>query len=531
MNRNGFTLIEIAIVLVIIGLLMTIGVPMIGVLTKRGAFIESRETVKFARDALSGSIVKNGNFGAAPLMSTSPRTADAWGRNLLFLADDAVWGAGKNVCGVTTTSIKLKECSNDACSAFNTKNNIAFLIYSNGEDANGVCTGTGVCTGGAGTCIFPTCTGTCTAGVCSGGAGTCPTCTATPGAYCTFPVWQQGAGYNNPCTYTATNPAYQYDDIVQYVTLDEIRAARNCSFNISKTSLPDANVGTAYSATLQASGDGSATYTWSTGQVQGGCAAGSVQLVPASIGLCLNTTTGVISGTPTSAGFGLNNFTVTATNSSNSTASQAFTLNVVNSLAITNQTLPNAETGVAYSVTLNGTGGNTPYTWSTGYAQGTCPAGDVQIDAVNTGLCLDTASGLMTGAIVATPYPIVAGASNIRVTITDANAKSVSKDFTLNIADGCMRGGAQVINAVGNQWYRRNGGTCTATTTTNGITVYPGDTLTMFNNNACAVAQARCTSQTLTYQFFKNLDTNYNCSVGWTASAGVNCTFNGGAPY
>lgn len=531
MNRNGFTLIELSIVLVIIGLLLGIGIPMMGSLTKRAKYIESREAVRTAKEALTGSIVKNGNFGNAALVTTSPKSADAWGRDLLFYADDSLWGSTKNVCGVTTTSTRLKECSNDSCSSFNTKANIAFIIYSDGEDANSACTGNGVCTGGAGTCIFPTCTGTCTAGVCSGGAGTCPTCTATPGAYCTFSVWQQGAGYNSPCTYAAANPSYQYDDIVQYVTLDEIRSARNCAFSISKTSLPDAKVGTAYSATLQASGDGSASYTWTTGQGQGGCPAGSVQLVPASIGICLNTASGVISGVPTSAGFGVNNFTVTATNASNSSTSQTFTINVVSTLDITNQSLPNAETGVVYSVNLNGTGGNIPYSWSTGQAQGACPGGTVQINATNTGLCLNTSTGLLSGAIVATPFPIAVGAWAVDATVTDANAKTATRGFTLNIADGCMRGGMQMTNAVGNQWYIRNGGACTATTTTNGITIYPGDTLTMFNNNACAVAQARCTAQTLTYQFFKNLDTNYNCSVGWTVSAAANCSFNGGTPY
>lgn len=529
MNKYGFTLIELSIVLVIIGLLLGIGIPMMGSLTKQGKFIESREAVKSASVALSGAIVKSGNFGAAPLGTTSPKTADAWGRNMLFYGDDSVWGAGKNACGVTATSTKIKECSNDSCSSFNTKDNIAFIVYSNGEDANGVCTGTGVCTGGAGTCSFPTCTGTCTAGVCSGGAGTCPTCTATPGAYCTFPVWQQGAGYNSPCTYTATNPAYQYDDIVQYVTLDEIRSARNCAFSISKTSLPDANVGVAYSATLQASGDGSSSYTWSTGQAQGGCAAGSVQLVPTSIGLCMNSSTGVISGTPTSAGFGLNNFTVTATNANNSSTSQAFTLNIVNTLAITNQSLPNGETGVAYSINMNGTGGNTPYTWSSGRAQGACPAGTVQIDASNTGICLNTTTGLLSGAIVATPFPISVGAWNITLTIADANGKTASKDFTLNITDGCSRGGMQISNAVGNRSYIRNGGACTTTTTVNGITVYPGDTITLYNNSTCGTLQ--CSLQTLTYDFFKGYDSNYNCRVGYTVQNANTCTFNGGAPY
>lgn len=528
MKKNGFTLIEVSIVLIIVGILLALGIPMVNALTRKAKFVESRETVRSAREALSGQLVKSGTFAADPLAKATPKTTDAWGKNLLFYADDRVWGAGKDVCGVTTTLTKLKECSNDACSAFNTKDNIAFIVYSNSEDADGVCTGSGVCTGGAGTCIFPTCTGTCTAGVCSGGAGTCPTCSATPGAYCTFPVWQQGAGYNSPCTYAAANPAFQYDDIVQYVTLDELRLTRGCQFRITNTSLPDARVGTAYSATVQATGDGSATYTWSTGQPQGGCAVGRVQLVATDIGLCLTTATGAISGTPTTAG--ANNFTVTATNASNSTVSQAFTLNVADTLAITNQTLPNALTWVSYSVSLNATGGNPPYTWSSGNAQGACPAGTVQIAAINTGLCLNTASGLISGAIVANPFPLIDGTWNITATVTDANAKSASKEFTLTIEDRCslQRGGMLVQNRLGsNRYYKKNGGTCTTVANNANMTLYSGDVMEFFSNASCGTEQ--CTAQELSFDNFKSWDSNFNCAVGWTAQ-GATCTFAGAAP-
>lgn len=333
MKQSGFTLIEVSIVLIVVGILLALGLPMINALTRKAKFVESRETVKASREALAGVLVKSGTFAAAPLATSSPKTTDAWGKNLLFHADDRVWGAGKDICGVTVTGTRVKECSNDACSAFNLKENIAFIVYSNGEDADGVCTGSGVCTGGAGTCSFPTCSGSCTAGVCTGGVGTCPTCTATPGAYCTFPVWQQGAGYNSPCSYAAANPAFQYDDIVQYVTIDELRTARHCSFTITRTALPEARVASAYSAALQAYGDGSASYSWSVaGQTEGtnGCAAGSWPLAATNIGLCLNGASGVISGTPSTAGVGLHSFTVTATNANNTGASQAFSINIAN---------------------------------------------------------------------------------------------------------------------------------------------------------------------------------------------------------
>lgn len=406
MNRNGFTLIEIAVALVIVGLLMAVGIPMIGVLAKRAKYIESRETVRSAREALAGTVVKNGTFAADPLGTSSPKTTDAWNKNLLFHADDTMWGSGKDVCGVTTTKTRVKECSNEACSSFTTKTNIAFLVYSNGEDADGVCTGTGVCTGGAGTCVFPTCTGTCSDGVCAGGLGTCSTCTATPGAYCTFPVWQQGAGYNSPCIYTATNPAFQYDDLVQYVTLDELRATRGCQFRITNTSLPDAVVGNDYPVvTLQATGDGSTTYTWSV----------TTGSLPA--GISLNATSGEISGTPTSDG--VYNFTVTATNSNNSTTSQA---------------------------------------------------------------------------------------------------------FTLNSTDRCSRWGMQLYNTSVNLWYKRLGGTCTPLPDNAAMYVYPGDTITLFNNSNCTTG--RCASSTMTYDsFFKVLDSNNDCYVGVTAVTATTCTF------
>ena len=51
MSRRGFTLIEIAMVLVIVGLLLTMGLALFGTLTKRAKYIESREAVKQAKEA------------------------------------------------------------------------------------------------------------------------------------------------------------------------------------------------------------------------------------------------------------------------------------------------------------------------------------------------------------------------------------------------------------------------------------------------------------------------------------------------
>ncbi len=63
-RKEGFTLIELAMVLVVIGLLIGLGMGLIGPLTKRAKLIETRETVKQAKEAVLGYAVKNGYLPA-----------------------------------------------------------------------------------------------------------------------------------------------------------------------------------------------------------------------------------------------------------------------------------------------------------------------------------------------------------------------------------------------------------------------------------------------------------------------------------
>ena len=170
---------------------------------------------------------------------------------------------------------------------------------------------------------------------------------------------------------------------------------------ITTASLPDGQIGVPYSQTLQATG-GVTPYTWSID---------SGALPP---GLSLSPSTGVISGTPTTAG--LSNFTVKVTDSQSTpdTATKALSINIPADLVITTSSLPAGQIGVAYSQTLAASGGKTPYSWS--LDAGTLPAG------------LSLSSG---GVISGTPT--TAGTSNFTVKVTDSQVPADTATKALSI--------------------------------------------------------------------------------------------------
>ncbi len=163
---------------------------------------------------------------------------------------------------------------------------------------------------------------------------------------------------------------------------------------ITTTSLASGVVGASYSQTLAATG-GAGTLTWSV----------TVGSLPA--GLSLNTSTGVISGTPTATG--ASNFTVTVTDSAPTplSAAQALSITINNPpLTITTTSLPNGQVGTSYSASVAAAGGTQPYTWSTDTAGTTALTG--------LGLTLNSSTGAITGA-----HP-VAGTASFTVTVTDS---------------------------------------------------------------------------------------------------------------
>jgi hypothetical protein len=167
--------------------------------------------------------------------------------------------------------------------------------------------------------------------------------------------------------------------------------------------LPDGEVGIAYSQTLQASG-GSGTYTtWSI-------TAGTLP-----DGLSLGSSTGIISGTPTTATTAT--ITVKVTDSLGGTGAENLSITIAAAPTITTTSpLPDGKVDIAYSQTLQASGGSGTYTtWS--ITAGTLP----------DELSLDSSTGVISGT------PTTATTATITVQVTDSLGGTGTQDLSITI--------------------------------------------------------------------------------------------------
>ena len=176
------------------------------------------------------------------------------------------------------------------------------------------------------------------------------------------------------------------------------------TITVAPATLPNGTVNSAYSQTITSSGSvGTVTFAISSGSL------------PA--GLSLNTSTGVISGTPTSTTAAT--FTVRATDANGCTGSTSYTVTpACPTIIVTPTTLATGGVGVAYSQTLAASGGISPYaSWTV--TTGTLPAG----------LTLSASTGVITGT------PTTSNGTGVNVTIrtTDANGCQGSAVVSIKI--------------------------------------------------------------------------------------------------
>jgi len=282
---------------------------------------------------------------------------------------------------------------------------------------------------------------------------------------------------------------------------------------ITASAMATATAGSAYSQALHATG-GTAPYTW------------SIKSGKLPTGLSLSSSTGVISGAPTTSG--TVNFTAMVMDSSSPAqgASLAMTIGVVASqvapvtppiqpakLTIAGSSLLSSLIGAVYSQTLSASGGTAPYSWA--ITSGQLPAG----------LALSASTGAITGTASASD---ASGGYSFAVTVTDssnpAQTASASTSITLSatplsITSSGLAAGtdgtaySQTLRAAGGTpaytWSISSGslpagltlagtaGTISGTPTGNGTSSF---TATVTDNGIPAQVQSVATSITVTAQ-------------------------------
>lgn len=260
-GTSGMTLIEVSIVLIVLGLLISLGTSLMISMVRRVQFANSREIVYGDVDSLTSFAATNGR-----LPSPSPSTEfqgsvrnpnDAWNKPLAYITDLSLSGTANTICGRRTTNLTVIAYQQPTCTLDTATiiNNVAFVAASGADNLK--------------LQTIPV----------AGPVGGC-----AAGNQCVIVY----------CALKPDNNGVIYDDIVKWVNMDELRTKAGCEgapLSIVNNELPSGTLGSTinYNATIYASGGvplSGGNYRW--------CVEGTIKTVTGAY-LCAST-----GGTPVS---------------------------------------------------------------------------------------------------------------------------------------------------------------------------------------------------------------------------------------
>ena len=186
--RKAFTLIELAIGLVILGILLGIGINMAKWAIKNYHLNQNRDKLLSDAAALVSYVVSHeGNASGA--CNSLPYLNDEWGKRIICLSAREL--ENYNICALRKTSLVVKE------EGGNETENVAFVLISGGENLN-VQTGIDNSTNGTVVKVYP---------------------------------YGESEVDDYPKDFLRKEP---YDDMVRFVTLKELQEKVNCPYSEAK---------------------------------------------------------------------------------------------------------------------------------------------------------------------------------------------------------------------------------------------------------------------------------------------------------
>lgn len=210
MKRSAFTLVELSIVLVIIGLLVGGSFKVLQIMRDRAEITKAQDNVKAAKEAVVGYVQTTNELPTTTVFNSTLSPVKSNQHPLFYTYGVDPDSSSDNICTFLKTDLKLITSKGD------TINNIAFVVASEAANRN---MQTAVTSNADGTYSVKTYT------------------YATKVDDNTSPV----------------NIVENYDDVVDWVTLVQLKENVGCSlkpFSFLNITLPLANVGETYDATL-----------------------------------------------------------------------------------------------------------------------------------------------------------------------------------------------------------------------------------------------------------------------------------------
>jgi prepilin-type N-terminal cleavage/methylation domain-containing protein len=135
-TNKGFTIIEMSIVLVIIGLLSLVGLSMITSITEKMKNNKTESILETAVESVIGFTELNRHLPTEDeFISTVGNSMDIWSNDLIYVVDSNLTDG--EICDIGSTETMIEECGDSTCTTPNNSiANVAFMVLSRGANRN-----------------------------------------------------------------------------------------------------------------------------------------------------------------------------------------------------------------------------------------------------------------------------------------------------------------------------------------------------------------------------------------------------------